>query len=133
MRLFKCITGLVSENLFEVNVLPRPKNSWSLQKVFCPTSSSFWSKVSEEKLFLIRSAILGLLLNTLTANYKLSRSNRENFPLPIQSKLLKQRKSFCGIFFTFLVSTWYLQCSEQKMSLIGQLFLELLTLKNGLI
>ena len=27
MGLFKCITGLVSENLLEVNVLPRPKNS----------------------------------------------------------------------------------------------------------
>ena len=32
MDLFKCITGLVSENFSEVNVLPRPKNSWNLQK-----------------------------------------------------------------------------------------------------
>ena len=30
--LFKCITRLVSENLLEMNVLHRPKNSWNLQK-----------------------------------------------------------------------------------------------------
>ena len=32
MSLFKCITGLFSGNFLEVNVLPRPKNSWILQK-----------------------------------------------------------------------------------------------------
>ena len=32
MGLFKCITGLVSENLVEVNMLPSPKNSWNRQK-----------------------------------------------------------------------------------------------------
>ena len=30
--LFKCITGLVSENLLRVNVLARPKNPRNLQK-----------------------------------------------------------------------------------------------------
>ena len=42
------------------------------------------------ELFLIRSEILGLLVNTLTANYEYSRSNRENLPLPIQMKVLKK-------------------------------------------
>ena len=32
MCLFKCITGLVSENHLTVNVLTSPKNSWNLQK-----------------------------------------------------------------------------------------------------
>ena len=32
MGLFKWITGLVSENFSEVNVLPKPKNSWNLQE-----------------------------------------------------------------------------------------------------
>ena len=70
--------------------------------------------MSEEKLFLIQSGILGLLINTLTANYQLSRSNRDDLPLPIQSKLPKKRKSFRCIFFDFLVSTGNLQCSEKK-------------------
>ena len=40
--LFKCITGLVSENLLEVNVLPRPKKLLkSAEKYFCLTFSSF--------------------------------------------------------------------------------------------
>ena len=33
--------------------------------------------------YLIRSEILGPLVNMLTANYDYSRSNRENLPLPI--------------------------------------------------
>ena len=32
MNLLKYLTGLVSENFSEVNVLPRPKNSSNLQK-----------------------------------------------------------------------------------------------------
>ena len=46
--------------------------------------------MSWKKLFLIRSEILGLLVNTLTANYEYSRSNEENLPLPIQMKLSKK-------------------------------------------
>ena len=38
---------------------------------------------------MMRSEILGLLVNTLTANYKYSCSNRENLQLPIQIKLSK--------------------------------------------
>ena len=50
----------------------------------------------------------------LTAKYELSRSNRDHLQLPIQIKLPKKRKSFCCIFFDFLVSTWNLQCSENN-------------------
>ena len=53
----------------------------------------------------------------LTANYELSRSNRDNLPLPIQIKLPKKPKSFCGIFFNFLISKWNFQCSEKIESL----------------
>ena len=79
-----------------------PRTPKICRKVLFPTFSSFGSKMIEQKLFLIRSQILGLLLNTLTANYELSRSSRDNLPLPIQSKLLKKRKSFWSIFFNFL-------------------------------
>ena len=63
MCLFNCITDFGSENSLAVNVL---------------------------KFFLIRSEILGLLGNTLTANYGYSRSNRENLLLQIQIKLSKK-------------------------------------------
>ena len=39
-----------------------------------------WDKLSSEKSFLVRSEILGLFLNTLTAEYKYSRWNMQNFP-----------------------------------------------------
>ena len=68
-----------SERVSESQKLPK-----SAEKYFYPTFSSFWAKLSQQKLFLIRSEILGLLVITLTANYEYSRSNRENLPLPIQ-------------------------------------------------
>ena len=47
-----------------------------------PTFSSFWAKLSYKKFFSIKSEILGLLDNTMNANYEYSRINRENLPLP---------------------------------------------------
>ena len=78
---------------------------------------------------LISSRII-LDLNTLTANYEHSRSNRENLPLPIQIQLSEKTIFFCSVFFAFLGSTLNLQCF--KMSLIGQVFLKLLTPKDVL-
>ena len=50
----------------------------------------------------MRSEILRLLVNTLTANYEYSHSNRENIPLPILIKLSKKPQLFSGIFFDVL-------------------------------
>ena len=52
------------------------------EKNFYPAFSSFWAKLSEKRLFLVRIEILELLDNTLTANYEYSRIKRENLPLP---------------------------------------------------
>ena len=62
----------------------------SAEKYLYPTISLFRGKLSYKELLLMRSEFLGLLLNTLTANYEYSRSNRENLPLPIQIKLTKK-------------------------------------------
>ena len=86
-----------------------------------------------KKLFLIRSQILGLLVNTLTANYESSRSSRESLQLQIQIRLSKKPSIFSGLFPKFLESTLNFQCSEIKMILIGQIFLKLLTPKNVLV
>ena len=51
-------------------------------KNFYPTFLSFWAKLNKKRLFLIRSEILGLLDNTMTANYQYPRINRENLPVP---------------------------------------------------
>ena len=64
------------------------------EKNFYPTFSSFWAKLSYKRLFLIRSEILGLFDNTLTANYEYSRIKRENLPLPNYTKLSKKPSIF---------------------------------------
>ena len=91
MCLFKWITGLVSLKPFGKERVNEPKKfRKSGEKYFYPTFSWFWAKLSQKKLFLIKSEISGLLVNTLTGNYEYSRSNRENLPLPIQIKLSKK-------------------------------------------
>ena len=98
----------------------------SAEKYFYSTFSSFSAKLSQKKLFLIRPEILGQLDNTLTANYKYSRSNRENLLLPIQINFSEKPSMFSGVFFPFFESTLNLPCSGQKRNLIGQVFLKLL-------
>ena len=71
----------------------------SAEKYFYSTFSSCAAKLSKKKIFLVRSEILGLLVNMLTANYEYSSSNRENVPLPIQLLLSEKQKSFWSIFF----------------------------------
>ena len=86
----------------------------SAKKYFYPTFWSFWAKLNLKKLFLIRSEILRLLVNTLTANYEYSRSNRGNLPLPVQIKLSKKPWAFSFIFFPLLEYKLNSQCSEKK-------------------
>ena len=73
----------------------------SAEKDFYPNLSSFWAKLSYEKLFLLKSDISGLFVNTLTANLRYSHSNRETLRLPIQTKLSKKPSIFSEIFFFF--------------------------------
>ena len=103
------------------------------KKDFYPNLSSFWTKLSYEKLFLLRSEIPGLLVNTLTTNLKDCHSNRETLRLPIQIKLSKKPEIFFDFFFffwllfAFSATAIYLQRSEKNMSLVGQVFAKLLT------
>ena len=73
----------------------------SAQKYFYVTFSSFWAKLCQKKSFLVRSEILRLLVNTLTANYQYSRSNRENLPPLIQMQLTEKPKTFVNFLLHF--------------------------------
>ena len=83
-------------------------------------------------LFLMRSEILGLLFNTLTANFEYSRSNRENLPSPIQ--IIYKTIDF---FRYFGWNFWYVHeisnVLKKTMSLIDQVILKLFTPKYVLI
>ena len=89
--------------------------------------------MSSKKLCLVRYQVLGLLVNMMTANYEFSCSNRENLPLPIQINLSKKPSTFTCIFLGLFESKLSFQCSEKKMSPIGQVSLKLLTPKDKFI
>ena len=55
---------------------------------------------------LIRSKILALFVNTLTAEYKYSRRNMQTFAQQVQTPLFWKQKTFSGFFIAFLESTW---------------------------
>ena len=99
----------------------------SAEKYFYLTFSSIWAKLSQKKLFLIRSEILGLLDTMSSANYEYSWSNRENLHLAIQINLSEKPSMFSGICCPFLECTLNFPCSDTKRNLIGQVFLKLLS------
>ena len=71
-------------------------------------------------------------INTLTANYEYSRSNRGNLPLPIQMQLSEKPNIFCQFFIAFLEFSINYEHFEKEMSLIAQVFAKLLTPKDVL-
>ena len=55
---------------------------------------------------LVRSKILGLFVNTLTAEYTYSRRNMKPFTQHIETPLSLKQKTFSEFFIAFLKSTW---------------------------
>ena len=55
---------------------------------------------------LVRSKILGLFVNTLTAEYTYSRRSMQTFTQHFQTPLSLKQKTFTGFFIVFLKSTW---------------------------
>ena len=51
---------------------------------------------------LVRSKILGLFVNTLTAEYTYSRRNMQTFTQQVQTPLSLKQKTFSGFFIAFL-------------------------------
>ena len=69
---------------------------------------------SRNRLVLVRSEVLGQLVNTLTADYKHSAWNRENLPQQVQTQISQERKTFSGFFIAFLKCTLNLEYFENK-------------------
>ena len=72
-----------------------------------------------EKSALVRSKILGLFDNTLTAEYTYSRRNMETLTQQVQTPLSLKQKTFFGFFVAFLKSTWNGERFEKKESLLA--------------
>ena len=68
---------------------------------------------------LVRSEILGLFVNTLTAEYTYSRRNKQTFTQEVQKLLSLKQKTFSGFFIAFLKSTWNGEHFQKKESLLA--------------
>ena len=70
--------------------------------------------MSWKKSALVRSKILGLLVNTLTAEYMYSGRNMQTFTQQVQTPLSLKQKTFSGFFIAFLKSTWHGEHFQKK-------------------
>ena len=62
--------------------------------------------MSGKKSALLSSKILGLFVNTLTAEYMYSGRNMQTFTQQVQTLLSLKQKTFSRFFIAFLKSTW---------------------------
>ena len=81
----------------------------------------------------MRSETLEQLVNALTTNYQYSRGNNDSLQLPIQMQLYEKLETFSSFFLAFFQSVGNFELFEQKISLIAQLFLKLLSPKDAFI
>ena len=73
---------------------------------YYPIFPWIWDELSWKKSALVRSKILGLFVNTLTAEYTYSRRNMQTFTQQVQTPLPLKQKPFSGFFIAFLKSAW---------------------------
>ena len=76
--------------------------------------------MSWKKSVLVRSKILGLFVNTFTAESTYSGRNMQTFTQQVQTPLSLKQKTFSGFFIAFLKSTWngeHFQKKEESSSL----------------
>ena len=78
----------------------------SARHYYYPIFPWIWDKLSWKKSALVRCKILGLFVNTLTAEYTYSRRNMQTFTQQVQTPLSLKQKPFSGFFIALLKSTW---------------------------
>ena len=78
-----------------------------------------WDKLSWKKCALVRSKILGLFVNTLTAEYKYSRRDMQTFAQQVQTPLSLKQKTFSGFFIAFLKSAGNGEHFQRKESFLA--------------
>ena len=86
----------------------------SARYYYYPIFPWIWDKLTWKKSALVRSKILGLFVNTLTAEYTYSRRNMQTLTQQVQTPLSLKQKTFSGFFIAFLKSTWNGEHFEKK-------------------
>ena len=90
-----------------------------------------WDKFSWKKSALVRSKILGLFVNTLTAEYKYSRRNMKTLTQQVETKFPLKQKTFSKFFIAFLKSTWNGEHFQKKGESSSLSISEIIDSKRG--
>ena len=88
-------------------------------------------KLSWKTSALVRSKILGLFVNTLTAEYTYSTRNMQTLTQQVQTPLSWKQKTFSGFFIAFLKSTWNGEHFEKKGESSSLSISEIIDSKRG--
>ena len=87
--------------------------------------------MSWKKSALVRSKILGLFVNTLTAEYMYSGRNMQTFKQQVQTPLTLKQKTFSGYIIAFLKSTWNGEHFQKKGESSSLSISEIIDSKRG--
>ena len=98
---------------------------------YYPIFPWIWDKLSWNKSAFVRSKILGLFVNTLTAEYTYSRRNMQTFTQQVQTPLSLKQKTFSGFFIAFLKSIWNGEHFEKKGESFSLSISEIIDSKRG--
>ena len=79
----------------------------------------------------MRSKILGLFVNTLTAEYMYSGRNMRTFKQQVQTLLSLKQKSFSGFFIAFLKFTWNGEHFQKKGESFSLSISEIIDARRG--
>ena len=103
----------------------------SARHYYYPIFPWVWNKLSWKKSVLVRSKILGLFVNTLTAEYTYSRRNMQTLTQHVQKPLSLKQKTFSGFFIAFHKSTWNGEHFEKKGESFSLSIFEIIDSKRG--
>ena len=91
----------------------------SARHYYYPIFPWIWDKLSWKKSALVGSKILGLFVNTLTAEYTYSCRNMQTLIHEVQTQLSLKQKTFSGFLIAFPKTTWNGEHFQKKESLLA--------------
>ena len=103
----------------------------SARHYYYPIFPWVWDKLSWKKSALVRSKILGLFVNTLTAEYTYTDRNMQTLTQQVQTPLSLKQKIFSRFFIAFLKSTWNGEHFEKKGESSSLSISEIIDSKRG--
>ena len=105
------------------------KSSWER---FYHIFSSLWGEIIWKTSPWLKFGIIGLFVNTWTADYKYPVKDCENLPFPIQIQFSSEKKTFSPFFIPFMESPSNLEHFQKKKIIIANVFPKLTTVQSFL-